>query len=311
MHLDLRSLEVFYWVAQLGSFRGAAVRLNTSQPAVSQRIAALEEMLGAPLLLRGTRSARLTPKGRELLAYAERFLTLSDELATTFSTASAFSGIVRIGLAETLVHTWLPRFIERTRQLYPEITLDIEVDVTSGLAPALVGGRLDLGFMIGPSRLPELQEFPLCDYPLALVASPGLSLPGLDAPLRPGMAVPREVLAGAAFITFPIGTLPYRTVRAYFDRGAGRRPMVFSNSSLASIVRMTLDRLGVSVIPPAVIAEHLARGELITLATDMALPKLSFVAAIRPGPTQSVFEALAHLAQTVAAAEGDGGAGVR
>ncbi|MBX9593420.1 MAG: LysR family transcriptional regulator, partial [Roseomonas sp.] len=57
---DLRSLEIFFWVARLRSFRGAADRLNTTQPAVSQRIAALEAELGVRLLERG---GRATPAG--------------------------------------------------------------------------------------------------------------------------------------------------------------------------------------------------------------------------------------------------------
>ena len=54
---DFRSLETFYWVAQLRSFRAAAEHLHTTQPAVSQRIANLEDELGVKLLERGPRLA--------------------------------------------------------------------------------------------------------------------------------------------------------------------------------------------------------------------------------------------------------------
>ena len=58
---------MFLWVAQLGSFRGAADRLHTTQPAVSQRIAGLEGEFGVRLFDRDARSVNLTAKGRELL----------------------------------------------------------------------------------------------------------------------------------------------------------------------------------------------------------------------------------------------------
>lgn len=48
--VDFKALETFIWVVTLGSFRGAAHKLNTTQPAISQRIAQLERELGVRLL---------------------------------------------------------------------------------------------------------------------------------------------------------------------------------------------------------------------------------------------------------------------
>ncbi|MEK9970028.1 MAG: LysR family transcriptional regulator, partial [Ferrovibrio sp.] len=73
---DLRNLETFVWVAHLGGFRAAADKLNTTQPAVSQRIALLESEFGVKLFDREPRGIALTPKGNELLPYAERMLQL-------------------------------------------------------------------------------------------------------------------------------------------------------------------------------------------------------------------------------------------
>ena len=61
---DFRSIETFLWVVKLGSFRGAAQRLNTTQPAISQRIAQLEREMGVKLLNRDHRVASPTPSGR-------------------------------------------------------------------------------------------------------------------------------------------------------------------------------------------------------------------------------------------------------
>ena len=68
---------MFFWVATLQNFGHAATRLHMTQPAVSQRIASLEAEFGGRLLDRSNRAVQLTPKGRRLLAYAERFLMLS------------------------------------------------------------------------------------------------------------------------------------------------------------------------------------------------------------------------------------------
>ena len=70
--LDFRSIETFLWVVKLGSFRGAAQRLNTTQPAISQRIAGLEREMGVRLLNREHRVASPTPSGRQMMVYAEK-----------------------------------------------------------------------------------------------------------------------------------------------------------------------------------------------------------------------------------------------
>jgi DNA-binding transcriptional LysR family regulator len=69
---DFKAIETFMWVATLGSFRGAAQKLNTTQPAISQRIAQLEREVGVKLLQRDRRMVLPTPSGRQLMVYAEK-----------------------------------------------------------------------------------------------------------------------------------------------------------------------------------------------------------------------------------------------
>ena len=73
---DFKEIETFYWVATMGSFRAAAAKLNTTQPAISQRIAGLEQALGARVLSREARIAAPTT------ASAHRTPSSSDSAAT-------------------------------------------------------------------------------------------------------------------------------------------------------------------------------------------------------------------------------------
>jgi DNA-binding transcriptional LysR family regulator len=154
--IDLRNLETFVWVAQLGGFRSAADKLNTTQPAISARIALLEDELGVKLFDREQRRATLTAKGFELLGYAERMLQLRADMLRAVSEKMAMRGIIRLGVAETIVHTWLPRLIERLNAVYPLITLEIDVDITPNLRHALVGHQLDIAFLLGPVSEPRM-----------------------------------------------------------------------------------------------------------------------------------------------------------
>ena len=107
--LDFRSIETFLWVVKLGSFRGAAARLNTTQPAISQRIAQLEREMGVKLLNRDHRVASPTPSGRQMMVYAEKLIGLRAQMMAEIGDRSAMRGVMRLGVAETIVHTWLPR----------------------------------------------------------------------------------------------------------------------------------------------------------------------------------------------------------
>jgi DNA-binding transcriptional LysR family regulator len=293
MKIDHRDLEIFYWVAQLQSFKRAAERLHTTQPAVSQRVANLETNLGVKLFDRGARTSALTPKGRQLLEYAERMLRLMAEIEQSVADRSSMSGVVRLGVAETIVHTWLSKLIERVHAGHPKVTLEIEVDVSPNLRNALVEGEIDLAFLLGPVSDPRMNNLDLCRYPLAFIARPELDLGAEPISLRQ--------LTSHPIITYPKTTRPYIMLRQILASAGVASPRIYSNSSLSTIVRMSLDGIGVSVIPPAVIAAELKRGELRVLKTDVALPDLIFTATMAMTPGETLVEPIARMAQQIAA----------
>jgi DNA-binding transcriptional LysR family regulator len=289
---ELRSLEVFYWVAKLKSFRGAAERLHTTQPAVSQRIATLETEFQLKLFDRAARSVSLTPKGRELLDYAERMLRLRADMMRAVAAPAALSGLMRLGVAETIVHTWLARFIERVNAIYPGIVLDIVVDVSPNLRDALVVHELDLAFLLGPVSQPNMTNYDLCRYPLAFVVKNSIDLGPEPVPLARLIEMP--------VITFPKTTRPYLILRETLTRPDLPPPRIFSNSSLSTIVKMTEDGIGISAIPPVVIKRELEMGLLRILHTEIGLPDLAFTASLPMTADSLIADPVAHLAIEIA-----------
>src|SRR5690606_14694093 len=95
--LDFKQIDAFAWVAELGSFRAASEKLNTSQPAISQRIAAMESAMAVRLFERGARGIKLTEKGQELLSHAHRMLALRNEMLTVAKAQNAVRGTLRLG----------------------------------------------------------------------------------------------------------------------------------------------------------------------------------------------------------------------
>src|SRR6201987_4435266 len=174
--VDFKSLETFLWVVTLGNFRAAGEKLNTTQPAISQRIAQLERELGVKLLNRDHRVASPTPSGRQLMVYAEKLMGLRSEMMAEVSDRSAMRGVLRLGVAETIVHTWLSRLIKSVNTAYPNLSLEIEVDITPNLTARLLAQEIELAFMLGPVSASGEHNRVLRDYSVSCVTSPTLGL---------------------------------------------------------------------------------------------------------------------------------------
>ncbi len=293
--IDLRSLEVFFWVVRLGGFGRAAARLHTTQPAVSQRIAQLEAQFGTRLLERERHRAPVpTAKGLELLAHAERLLAQADALEAAMADPRALGGRVRLGTSETIVHTWLHRLVQRLGQDHPRVELEITVDISARLRAALLAGELDAALLLGPLAAPRLVARPLSRYAMGFAARPDLPLPGGALRLADLVAWP--------LLTYSRETAPHAALAALCE-AEGLAARLFGNSSLASILRLAQDGLGIAVVPDAVMAPEVAAGRLRRLKVETALPPLDFVVAHAAGPGQALAAAVARLAVEVAASE--------
>lgn len=289
---DFKAIETFLWVVTLGSFRGAAQKLNTTQPAVSQRIAQLEREMGVKLLQRDRRAIAPTPSGRRMMLYAEKLMALRSEMMTAVGDRSEMRGVLRLGVAETIVHTWLPQLVKSVNETYPNLSLEIEVDITSNLRTRLLAQEIELAFLLGPLSVPTIRNRVLCDYPIGFVASPSLGL-GTHV-------LTTHDLARYPIITFPRRTQPYEVVRSLFNRPDLPAIRLHASASLATVIHMTLEGLGVAVIPRAIVEDEIADGRLQLLSTDVLLPPLTFSASWLASPDTVAIELVADIAVRLA-----------
>src|ERR1700710_1745430 len=116
---DFKAIKTFMWVVTLGSFRGAAQKLNTTQPAISQRIAQLEREVGVKLLQRDRRMVLPTPSGRQLMVYAEKLIAMRSEMLGGGSGRSGMGGVLGPGVAETIGPPWVSQLIKNVNHAYP------------------------------------------------------------------------------------------------------------------------------------------------------------------------------------------------
>lgn len=292
--IDFKQIETFVWVAELGGFRAAAEKLHTTQPAISQRIAAMESIMAVRLFERGARGIKLTEKGQELLSHAQRMLDMRNEMLSVAKEQNAMRGTLRLGVAETLVQTWLHRLIEQLHDRYPALVVEIHVDTSHVLRTQLNSHQIDLALLVGTSENPKEQHLHLCDYSLAWVASPSLKLHGRRVSVA-------ELAATYPVITYPSLSLPYQAVKALIAESGVKTPRIYGSASLSTIVHMTRSGMGPSVIAPAVIINEISQGELCLLDVDGALPDIRFYACWVESPDTHTAHRVAQLAQDIAA----------
>jgi DNA-binding transcriptional LysR family regulator len=121
--MTLDQLKTFLWVSRLRGVRKAAIEMNLSQPAVSGRIAALEQSLGVTLFDRNSTGLELTKRGILLREHAERIADIVECIKGEVMPFESVDSLLRLGVAETIVQLWLPAFVSELYQTYPNIKI--------------------------------------------------------------------------------------------------------------------------------------------------------------------------------------------
>lgn len=287
--MKLANLETFLLLARLRHFGRTAEQLNTTQPAVSSRIAALERELGVQLIDREGRQFQLTAAGRQALEVTEKLLADFQNLKLGFSKSTTLTGPLRIGAIDSIVQTWLPRFFERLRETYPGAQIAITIDSTIDLLAAMRAGDLDMSFCLDPVLEQGYRSFVICNYAMAWVGSPKL----IDRDRVYSVAE----LGAMPLITFPRSSPPYRMIAPYFQDESVLASQLSNSNSLPTMIRLASEGFGVAAVPAICVQKEIAAGELVATRVAKSLPHLSVIANYRPGPDAAVLERIAEIAK--------------
>src|SRR3569833_734941 len=131
--ITLRQLEPLYWIVQLGTFERAAVKLNTTQSAISKRIQELEAACRITLFDRDRRGARLTEKGEHVLALGQEVLGLQERILALRGNAEMPARRLRLGDTDLSALILLPYLVAALRTSHPALSIEPEVDMSRTL----------------------------------------------------------------------------------------------------------------------------------------------------------------------------------
>lgn len=255
--MDTQSLATFVAVAEARSFSHAAERQFITQPAVSKRIAALEEAVGARLFDRLGRQVAPTEAGERLLISARRILA---DIATSREEIRSLSeqvvGRLRLGTSHHVGIHRLPPVLKAYKQAFPGVELDLLFMDSEQAFEQVTDGTLELAIV----TLPERDEPGLrCDLvwpdPLQIVCAP-------DHPLCPGGAAPdrlrvRDLAAWPAVL--PARGTVTRNILLHALAPFGLRiDTALETNYLETIKMMVSVGLGWSILPCSMVDDSIA-----------------------------------------------------
>lgn len=290
--INIKQLQAFAQVADLGSFRRAAEHLNTTQPNISARISGLEARLGLKLMERDAGSVRLTAKGESLLPKARSVLRSLDEFVSAAGDDALFDGVMRLGVTEMIVHSWLGHYLRTLKERFPNVLVDLTVDLSSNLSTALFNRSIDLALQSGPFSRQTSGAVELGSYPMIWVASPQLGIGSEVLSLGD--------MAGFPILTHARGTLPYEQLSQHIKGNREVRVRLVPSTNMAACLQMTVDGLGIACLPKSMVVTEIRAGTLVPLRYLWVPDNLGFRARFHKETAPSYVAQAAEIAAQVA-----------
>lgn len=289
--MNLKFLETFVWVARLKSFRLTAEKLFTTQASISSRIAVLESELGVKLFLRDSRGVSLTPDGVKVLDYAEQMMVTMQGLKQSLETTSSKVGRIRIGAMDTVIHTWLSPLVTELMDHFPLVEIELVADTALNLCDQLQKGFLDLILQTDLLRQESVRSLELASHPMGWIVA-SHSIYNRDYASLAELAQER-------IITYSKNSHPHQDVLSLMQAHGVAAPRMNCVNSVSAITRLLRDGFGIGALPPVLVSEELARGELVMLPMTQRLPNLQVVVSWRVGV--ELVEEIVALCQSVVA----------
>jgi LysR family transcriptional regulator, hca operon transcriptional activator len=243
--MELRHLRYFVAVADAGSLRVAAQKMNTSQPSLGRQIRDLEDEVGAQLLTRSARGIELTPAGRAFLEHARTVLS-QVEAATEAARRVAHPAKPRFSMGFLGGHelTWMPEVLRILHDQPRNIDVMISSQNSPLLADALLNGTLDAALLRREREVRDLAFRLLIKEPLMVV------LPG-DHRLAAHKAINPKDLVGETFVAVSevAGPVLRMAVDNYLKRSGINITPAHEMDHLATGMSLIASTRGIGLLP--------------------------------------------------------------
>ncbi|MGS0743239.1 LysR family transcriptional regulator [Glaciimonas sp. GG7] len=288
--VTLLNLETLCWISRLGTFNAAALKMNASPPAISARVRDMEAALGVTLFRRQGRRMELTFQGRELVQMVEPLLRRLDGVVGDLDNPEAASGTVRIGAGEIAALSWFPTFIANLRQLMPNVTYQIEVDLTTSMRQQLEMGKLDVALFAAPATGADIRS-----TSLGLVRMCWMMAPSLHSKTPP-TATHRERLEAHAIWSLSKPSASHSMTMNVLREQAVESDNIGTCNNIMALIAIIASGAGIALLPEILVRPYIARSELLLLMPELVMQELEFVIAWNADQEQLIIRNIVEMA---------------
>ena len=250
--MDTASFSAFLAIVDTGSFSEAANTLFLTQPAISKRIAGLEQQLGTPLFDRIGRQISLTEAGRVLLPRARQIMELfNDTRQEIYNLNDEISGPLRIATSHHIGLHRLPEILKRFSRTWPQVSLDIRFVDSEDSYDLLAKGDIELGIVtLSPEDQPLVQPRLIWNDPLVFMAAK-------DHPLANSGQISPKTLSRHQAVLPGRNTFSYEIIRRFFEKEKLSLQTAMSTNYLETLKMLTSIGLAWSILPETMLDEGL------------------------------------------------------
>jgi LysR family transcriptional regulator, nitrogen assimilation regulatory protein len=285
--MDLRQLEYFVRVAELGSFTRAAQQLRIAQPALSRQVRLLEVELRQNLLTRNGRGALPTEAGKLLMEHGRGILHQVDRAKEALSLVrGGLSGRVAVGLPTSVARVLAVPLIREFRKKLPEATMAIQEGLSVAMQEALVNGRLDIALLYNAMPSPDVELTPLLEEALYLVKPAAKTAGSTKALSAKKPKLSKVKLQDITTLPLVIPTRP-NAIRNLVETRLGdlglRPTIALEIDGVSAILELVADGAGCAVLPQSAVISAQAMERFEVAQIDGLLSRLSLAtSAQRP-----------------------------
>lgn len=257
--LDVKDCAILCGLRRFGSISQVASHIGVSQPAISQRITALEARLGFRILDRGPgRSGQqLNAHGIVLEDASRRILAILDELPSAlYGASSDLVGRLHVATVYSLGLHSLAEPIRRFLNEAPNVEFDIEYMRTDRVYESVLSGESDVGIVACPKEVKGIRVLEWVNEPLALVMSPSFVISGQ------GDGISVSDLAGLPFIAFADGIPTRSMIERSLQKFGVKLDVRKSYDNIETLKRTVELGFGVSLLPRQAVMNEIADGAL-------------------------------------------------
>ncbi len=259
--MDLTQLETFLAVAEERSFSRAALRLNRTQPAVSQVIRKLEASLGETLFDRAARDGSLTAAGTLLRDYALRLLALRREATSALGELKSLErGQLNLAANEYTCMYLLP-VIDAFRREFPNVQVTVHRTLASRIPEELNLRTFEIGVVSFRPDAAQFRTIAVYGDTLAFIVSP-------THPLARAERVSITDLGRQDFIAHHVASPLRKKVIEAFQRHRTPLNMTIELPTIEAIKRFVAMGNGVALVPHLTVAPELEAGQLVQVMVE-------------------------------------------